>query len=83
MHGLALIYVVRDLPGIEAFKIVQESRELTRVLRRAGPGFDRGGLSARFATGMQARLGRRTSTSTSMIVDDDRRPSSRENTATS
>ena len=32
MHGLALIYVVRALDGIRAFKIVQESRTLTRVL---------------------------------------------------
>lgn len=32
MHGLALIYVVRDLPGIAAFKIVQESLQCTRVL---------------------------------------------------
>jgi len=32
MHGLALIYVVRDLAGVRAFKIVQESLELTRVL---------------------------------------------------
>jgi phenylacetate-CoA ligase len=32
MHGLALIYVIRDMPGIAAFKIVQESRALTRVL---------------------------------------------------
>lgn len=32
MHGLALIYVLRDLPGIESFKVIQESRELVRVL---------------------------------------------------
>lgn len=31
MHGLALIYVLRDLPGISVFKIVQESLQLTRV----------------------------------------------------
>jgi len=31
MHGLALIYVLRDLPGIETFKIVQESLQLTNV----------------------------------------------------
>lgn len=31
MHGLALIYVVRDVPGISKFKIVQESIEHTRV----------------------------------------------------
>lgn len=28
LHGLSLIYVLRDLPGIGAFKIVQESTEL-------------------------------------------------------
>ena len=31
MHGLAPIYVVRDLPGIEAFRVVQESLGRTRV----------------------------------------------------
>jgi phenylacetate-CoA ligase len=32
MHGLALIYVLRELSGIKQFKIVQESLDLTRVL---------------------------------------------------
>ncbi|MBU1978563.1 MAG: phenylacetate--CoA ligase family protein [Gammaproteobacteria bacterium] len=31
MHGLALVYVVRDIPGVKEFKIVQETLELTRV----------------------------------------------------
>ena len=31
IHGLALIYAVRDLPGIQAFKITQETRSLTCV----------------------------------------------------
>ena len=31
MHGLALIYILRDLPEIAAFKIIQESRRLVRV----------------------------------------------------
>ena len=31
MHGLALIYILRDLPQIEAFKIVQESLDETRI----------------------------------------------------
>ncbi|MDR4516687.1 MAG: AMP-binding protein [Nitrosomonas sp.] len=31
MHGLALIYILRDLPQIEAFKIVQESLDKTRI----------------------------------------------------
>jgi phenylacetate-CoA ligase len=30
MHGLALIYTVRDLTGVEQFKVVQQS--LTRTL---------------------------------------------------
>lgn len=31
MHGLALVYIVRDLPAVKAFKIVQEDLDLTRV----------------------------------------------------
>jgi phenylacetate-CoA ligase len=31
MHGLALVYILRDLPQIRAFKIVQESLNLTNV----------------------------------------------------
>ena len=31
MHGLALIYILRDLPQIRTFKIVQESIDLTRI----------------------------------------------------
>ena len=32
MHGLALIYVVRDLPGVQQFKIIQENLYATRIL---------------------------------------------------
>ncbi len=39
MHGLALIYVIRDLPGIAAFKIIQETTALTRVQIVPGEGF--------------------------------------------
>jgi phenylacetate-CoA ligase len=35
MHGLALIYVLRDIEAIEQFKIVQESLTHTRVLLTA------------------------------------------------
>jgi phenylacetate-CoA ligase len=31
LHGLALVYVVRDIPGVKEFKIVQESLDLSRV----------------------------------------------------
>jgi phenylacetate-CoA ligase len=56
MHGLALIYVIRDLAGIAAFKVVQESLSLTRVMLVAGPGFDDASVSV-IRTGLQARLG--------------------------
>ncbi|MCQ9372910.1 AMP-binding protein [Methyloversatilis sp. XJ19-13] len=54
MHGLALIYVLRDLPGVSAFKIVQEALDRTTVFIVAGPElrsdaveFIRAGLGAR------------------------------------
>jgi phenylacetate-CoA ligase len=56
MHGLALIYVVRDLPGVAAFKIVQESLELTRVQVVVGPGLA-ADTRERIAAGVGARLG--------------------------
>lgn len=32
MHGLALIYIIRDIPAVREFKVVQESLQCTRVL---------------------------------------------------
>ena len=57
LHGLALIYVVRDLPGIRTFKIVQESLDRTRVSIVPEAGFDPG-VRATIADGIKARLGR-------------------------
>lgn len=56
MHGLALIYVVRDLPGIRSFKITQWTRERTQVDLVPDEGFD-AGHPARVADGMRRRLG--------------------------
>jgi phenylacetate-CoA ligase len=56
MHGLALIYVVRDIPGIESFKIVQETAGHTRVFVVRGPGYAEAD-AARIRDGLQARLG--------------------------
>lgn len=56
MHGLALIYVVRDLPGIDKFKIVQESVDETKVLLVPGPSFDPS-VAKRIETAMTERLG--------------------------
>lgn len=56
MHGLALIYVLRDLPGIKAFKIIQENLMLTRVLLTPGEGFDPGCVAG-IQRDFKARLG--------------------------
>lgn len=39
MHALALIYAVRDVPGVLNFRIIQEDRHHTRVLLVTGDGF--------------------------------------------
>ncbi len=41
MHGLALIYVVRDLPGIARFKIIQWDLGRTTVQLVPGPDYRR------------------------------------------
>jgi phenylacetate-CoA ligase len=56
LHGLALIYVVRDLPGIRTFKIVQESRARTKVLIVPERDFDDGACNT-IREGIRARLG--------------------------
>jgi phenylacetate-CoA ligase len=56
MHGLSLIYILRDLPGVQGFKIVQESLGLTRVQVVPGPGFGAAQEDAVVA-GFKRRLG--------------------------
>ncbi len=58
MHVLALIYILRELDGIEAFKIVQETKLHTRV--QVVPSSNKGisdMLINRIITGFKARLG--------------------------
>ena len=57
MHGLALIYVMRDLPGVQAFKIVQESLDHTRIILTPNDGVDVVALSGKIVEGLRARLG--------------------------
>jgi phenylacetate-CoA ligase len=56
MHGLALIYILRDLPGVQSFKIVQESLSQTQVLLVVDERFDRSG-SASIVSAFRRRLG--------------------------
>ena len=56
MHGLALVYILRDLPEIRAFRIVQESRQRVRVELVPAPSFS-AATEARIREGFRARLG--------------------------
>lgn len=66
MHGLALIYVLRELPGIEAFKIVQESIDHTRVLLVPGAGYSEE-IAVRVRAGLRERLGAEVDVSVEMV----------------
>jgi len=57
MHGLALIYILRDLPGVRAFKIVQESLDLTKVMVASDGGLG-AAVRAQIVAGFRARLGK-------------------------
>lgn len=56
MHGLALIYILRDEPAIKQFKIVQESVQRTRVLVVVASDFSKVD-SDRIVFGFKKRLG--------------------------
>lgn len=56
MHGLSLIYSVRDVPGVRQFRIEQESQTYTRVLLVLDPGVPPERLEA-IRVGMVRRLG--------------------------
>ncbi|APA71360.1 capsule biosynthesis protein CapK [Janthinobacterium sp. 1_2014MBL_MicDiv] len=56
MHGLALVYIVRELPQVRGFKIIQESLLQTRVLLVCLPRLD-DATRAAIVAGFQARLG--------------------------
>jgi len=56
MHGLALVYILRDIEGMKAFKIVQESLLSTRVQVALDTPLD-AALTGHITRGVRARLG--------------------------
>ena len=56
MHGLALIYILRDMPAVKAFKVVQESIEQTEVYLVTEASFD-AAMSEKIVREFQKRLG--------------------------
>ena len=68
MHGLALIYILRDLAGLKAFKVIQDSRELTRVLLVTEAGFAPES-TALIVKGFQQRLGTDVAVEVALVDD--------------
>lgn len=56
MHGLALIYVIRELPGVQAFKVTQHTTTHTEVQLVPEAGFEPQS-QAHIVEGFRARLG--------------------------
>jgi phenylacetate-CoA ligase len=56
LHGLSLIYILRDLAGVRSFKVIQETQQLTRVLLVVDAGFDAAAPAA-IVAGFKQRLG--------------------------
>ena len=56
MHGLALVYILRDLPEVKEFKIVQHTLQHTTVQVVAAPGFEQAHVIT-IVSGIQHRLG--------------------------
>lgn len=56
MHGLALIYILRDIESIKEFKIIQESKSETRVLLITSDQFSHADAET-IVAGFQSRLG--------------------------
>ncbi len=56
-HALSVIYVVRDVEGVEEFKIVQEAVDDVRVFLRVNAGLYPAGGNERIIGGLKKRLG--------------------------
>jgi len=74
MHGLALIYTVRDLPGVDRFRIEQVSIDQTVVTLVTGPAFARN-AEERIVRDFKARLGQAVDVRIVQVVDIPNEPS--------
>ena len=68
MHGLSLIYILRDLAGVKSFKVIQESRQRTRVLLVTDAGFQRQ-MVDQIISGFRQRLGSRVDIQVEIVED--------------
>jgi len=69
MHGLALIYILRDLPRIQRFKIVQHSVTHVQVLLQTENGFDMAQQGPAIVEGFKRRLGEQVTVQVDLCDD--------------
>lgn len=68
MHGLALVYPIRDIPGIASFKVVQETLE--RVVVQIVPNDHCGAaVEQQITSGIKARLGQNVEVVVTRVSD--------------
>ena len=68
MHGLALIYILRDLPGVAQFKIIQESVDRTRIQIATTAAFKESAIPAIIA-GVKQRLGQGVAVEVERVIE--------------
>lgn len=71
MHGLALIYVLRELEGIGEFKIIQESKSLTKIQVVTDTGDLSDELSTKIITDFKKRLGEQVTIEIELVTKID------------
>ncbi|NDG41125.1 MAG: phenylacetate--CoA ligase family protein, partial [Betaproteobacteria bacterium] len=62
----AFTYLVRDIPGVESFKVVQESASLTRISLVTGVGFETASIEV-LLKGFQHRLGEKVQVDVELV----------------
>jgi phenylacetate-CoA ligase len=67
MHGLALIYILRDLPGMQAFKVTQHTLTRCQVDLVVDPSFDKALQLPGIVSGFHKRLGAQVQVDVSFV----------------
>ncbi len=67
MHGLALIYILRDLPGMQAFKVTQHTLTRCQVDLVVDPSFDKAQQLPGIVSGFHKRLGAQVQVDVSFV----------------
>jgi phenylacetate-CoA ligase len=71
-HALSLIYIVRDIEGVDQFKIIQEKVDDGRVLLKVHEGLFPDGGHERIVAGFRKRMGESVKVSVERVTDIER-----------